>query len=261
MYERDVNEIKKLLSKSRRGDIDFNSLTEEEKMNIRKNLELYYKTRGEGEISITYNFITDEPLDTIEIDNNGQTLTCIKISDTYIPSENLKHIYISSDEIPINIVYENEDGYIVGPLLAVNKDNGFVNNLGPFSKGLWIPQTATEGADLITISYIGETDIYEKVPKEYLPDDIYPFNVTIVETAGELGSSYTSDTNFLSLKDAIINGRDIKIDLSDGQNIIGCTKNVSFINNEIYIDFSKSILILDSDNIIQFINGHSQETS
>ena len=42
MYERDLNEIKKLLSKSRKGDIDFNSLTEEEKMNIRKNLELYY---------------------------------------------------------------------------------------------------------------------------------------------------------------------------------------------------------------------------
>ena len=260
MYERDVNEIKKLLSKSKGGDIDFNSLTEEEKMNIRKNLELYYKTRGEGEISITYNFATDEPLDTIEIDNGGgQTLTCIKISDTYIPQENLKHIYLGDVEYPINIDYENEDGYFAGPLIAVNKDNGFIDNAGPFSKGLWFIQEAAEGSDSITISYIGETDIYEKVPKEYLPDDIYPFNVTIVKSS----SNYTSITNFLSLKDAIINGRDIKINLFDGdtQNIIGCTKNVSFINDEIYIDFSKSILILDSNNIIQFINGHSQETS
>lgn len=257
MYERDVNEIKKLLSKSKGKDIDFNSLTEEEKMNIRKNLELYYKTRGEGETSITYNFATDEPLDTIEIDNNGQTLTFIKISDTYIPQENLKHIYLGGTEYPINIDYENEDGYFAGPLLVVNKDNGFVGNIGPFSKGLWIPQEVAEGSDSITISYIGETDIYEKVPKEYLPDDIYPFNATIVKSS----SNYTSITNFLSLKDAIINGRDIKINLFDGdtQNIIGCTKNVSFANDTIYIDFSKFILTLDSENIVEFVNGHDSE--
>lgn len=255
MYERDVNEIKKLLSKSKGGDVNFNSLTEEEKMNIRKNLELYYKTRGEGETSITYNFATDEPLDTVEtVNDDNEPLTLIKISDTYISQENLKGIYLNDVEYPINIDFENEDLYAVGPLVAANKDNVVHENIGPFSKGLWVVANVEE-IDSITISYIGETDVYEKVPKEYLPDDIYPFNATIVKIDSD---SYTSVTNFLSLKDAIISGRDIKINLFDNStnNIIGYTKNVSFINNEIYIDFSKLILVLDSNNSIQVIDGH-----
>ena len=190
-------------------------LTEAQQMQSRKNQGLYYKGRGQGEVVYTWDGDT-EGLESVSM---GEGATLFKVTEdiSEIPSDGITSISfgpldmtVPSENIVVDTTVDGAISYIVSgqfPVVVFADKAVEVSYAGGavtvgLTRGLWLLSLDMNGVTYYTdeIKYIGETDVYHKIPSEYVNTSLF------VDINATNSSSISVDKTFNEIKNAILSG-------------------------------------------------------